>query len=303
MNKRINAIVQMYQECSACLDRNAAKIAGYQPLEDAKTSLDVRISVVQQVVLDRVRNIKGYTMDKLAKRKTMAELADVMRTKVQSVMLSHNDVVGYKAANFPYSEIFKASALKATASAQIVLEMANDVSAADKALFQITPADLSGLSTAISNFKIASTLRRSSLVGKQTSGDVLDDLIKSTSTFIYLTLSSLMGHYKLSDAAFYMEWVHAKTIIDPASHHAQITGQVTDAITEQPLQMVKVVATSGDRVYEDMTDSEGNYKIPVNPEVWDVYFELPTYDPKEVPMVVVDSGERQKVNMKLERTG
>lgn len=69
--------------------------------------------------------------------------------------------------------------------------------------------------------------------------------------------------------------------VNPSAHHSQILGQVLDATTEQPLQMVKVKATSGDRVYEDMTDSEGTYKLPVNPEIWDVRFATREKNPKQ----------------------
>ena len=303
MNSRIIAIVQMYDECSACMARNAPTIAGYQPLIDAASTLHSRIAVIQQTMTAREQNIKGYTEDKLAKRKLLAALTDVMRSKVQSVMLAHADMVGYKAAHFTYSDIYRVSALKAIASAEIVNAMANAVSAGDKTLYGITVTDLRDYETAIYNFKYANTNRRSSLVIKQTSGDVLEDLIKGTSTFVYTTMNALMGTFKVSSPEFYTDWVHSKTIIEPAQHHAQITGQVTDAMTEQPLQMVKVKATSGERVYEDMTDSEGKYKIPVNPEVWDVRFELPTYQPRDVTQVIVDSGERQKLNAKLVKSG
>ncbi len=72
-----------------------------------------------------------------------------------------------------------------------------------------------------------------------------------------------------------------------------------DSESNVPLQMVKVMASNGTKIYEDMTDSEGKYKIPVNPEVWNVTFELPTYITEDKSNIIVDSGEREILNVSL----
>ena len=103
----------------------------------------------------------------------------------------------------------------------------------------------------------------------------------------------------VENTSFFNEWNIAQKIINPFVHHAMITGEILDATTQQPLQMVKVVATDGTHTYEDMTDSKGKYKIPVNPEVWSLTYELGSYQKQEKTHIIVDSGEQQKINIKL----
>ena len=91
----------------------------------------------------------------------------------------------------------------------------------------------------------------------------------------------------------------AQGIVDPSQNHAMIIGVVTDETTGQPLRKVNVRATAGDKVFEDMTDIKGKYKLPVNPEMWDVTFELPSFVKTDKPQIAVDPAERQILNVSL----
>src|SRR5438270_104458 len=135
MNNRIRVLIESFNECSACMSRNAAKVGTYTPLKQAVTTLDARIAVIQQTVLEHEKNIKGIAEQKKEGRRNMAALTDVMRMKVQSAALSHNDKAAYKNANFTFSDLYRAPALKAIANAGIVYQLANGLSAADKTTF------------------------------------------------------------------------------------------------------------------------------------------------------------------------
>ena len=50
---------------------------------------------------------------------------------------------------------------------------------------------------------------------------------------------------------------------------------------------------------KDMTDDKGKYKLPVNPEVWEVAFELPSYIGTNKTHIIVDAAERQVLNVSL----
>ncbi len=302
MDKRTNTIVQMYYECSACMNRNAASYSGYQPLQQAVTTLESRIAIINQTIINREQYTKGITFEKKEKKKQMAQYADAMRMKVQAIALSHNDQAAYKNANYTFSIIYRSPVTSAIAFAQNILRLAENTTPEDRIMFHISDRDIDDLRSVINKFNVVSTARRSSVVIKQTTGDVLQDLIRETSNFIRATMSALMGNYKITNTRFYMEWEHAKRIINSAQHHAQITGEVYDAVTQQPLQLVKVIATDGIRTFEDMTDGQGIYKIPVNPEIWSLTFELPSYQKQQLPNILVDSGEKQKVNISLSKS-
>ena len=162
-----------------------------------------------------------------------------------------------------------------------------------------TPTTQKLLQSAIENFKQANVSRRYSQLLKQNAGKDLEAMIKSTSKYIRTTMNSMMGNYEVSDPSFFNEWMLSQRIMNPVHYQTQITGIVVDSESNVPLQMVKVMASNGTKIYEDMTDSEGKYKIPVNPEVWNVTFELPTYITEDKSNIIVDSGEREILNVSL----
>ena len=299
MNRRKIAILDMQIEVSQCLHTNALKYKNYKPLEDALLNLDQRIAAIKlkQKALEEIT--KAYAIDKKKKRLQLALLTDAVRKKVQAVMLSHKNDFLYAQANITRSDITAAAATKAVARAGVIYDLASAVSQPDKTLFNILQPELDLLQQSIIQFDTAHTARRNSAVEKQTSGSSIDKMIKDASVFIRTTIHALMGNYLVTNEEFFNEMAVAQRIINPASKHAQITGKVVDAVTEQPLQRVRVKATNGATVYEDMTDKNGIYKIPVNPEVWNITFELNSYNHKDFSNIIVDSGERQRVNTAL----
>ena len=301
MNKRNKSLVEMHRECNACLNRNGAKFVGNQPLKDAMLALQTKMGVEQQMVTDREKDIKGYTQDKKVKLNVMANLTDVMRAKIKSVYESHNDVVNYVNCNFTHSAITHGSSLNAIAYCQIVHDLAVNVSSTDKTKFMIGANEVDALQSAISVYSAASVSRRGSAVMKQTSGDVLEDLIRSTSEFIRKTITNLIAAYKLNDPALCAEWDHAKTIMNSSAKHGQIAGEVKDAVTQQPLRMVKVVVTNGTDIYEEITNKDGKFKVPVSPELWDISFELPSYTKYIIDDLPVEGGVRQEVLISLKK--
>ncbi len=299
MEKRNLALIQMQIECMNCLDRNHILFAGFDPLESALIELHNLIAEIKlkQQWLDQ--DIKAYTIDKKNRLYTMADAVTAMRKKVQAVALSKNDIVSFDKINFSRTRIIQSAGLTSVSRAKNVYDMAFTLSPEDRNKFHINNENLQDLQSAIKKYEIACLNRSGTNILHKNARIDFAAKIKFTSNFIRTTINSLMGNYQFTTPSFYNEWLLSQRIINPSQHHAQITGTVTDQSSLQPLQMVKVKAISGNRIYEDMTDSEGKYKLPVNPEVWNVTFELPTYAKEDKTNIIVDSGEKEILNVSL----
>ena len=181
--------------------------------------------------------------------------------------------------------------------------MADALSAQDKTAFMITVQNLAQLDQAIQACKKFNSHVRSGIVLRQNADNNLREAIKQTAKFIHNTLDSLMGHYRTENFSFFNEWILSRTKINPGVSHSQITGSVLDATNNNtPLEGVRVTASNGLKVYEDMTDKKGFYKIPVSPELYNITFELNSYTPVIKNDILVDAGEREKVDIKLNHT-
>ena len=299
MKRLIVTIMQMHEQALACLKRNTAKFATNQPVLDAINELEMRIG--QEAALQRAitKRTKGYASSKKTGRKTMAEMSDAMRRRVQAAAMGNNDTVAFGNANITYSEVAYGATLKGIANAQIIHDLANAVSAPDKATYQILAGDLTGLQDQINLVSALNTGRRSSVVTKKTSGELMVNAVTETSKYVHDTIDSLMGNYRVKDGDMYKEYLNARIIVSPAGRHAEITGTVVQASTNTPIPNVKVTATNGVQVFEDMTDTKGRFKMPVSPELYNVKFEIATYTPAQVDDILVDAAMHEQVDVKL----
>ncbi len=299
MKKIFISLMQLHTEVAAFLTRNSAKFAGNVPVIDATASLQARIAVEQAQARETTKIIKGYAGSKKTARIKMAGLCDAMRKRVQSWAIANNDTVVFQNAGVTYSEVAYGAVLTGITRAQNIHDLANAMPVADNATYMVTTSDLTQFQAQIDLVTTLNTQRRSSVVLRQTAGELLTATIKDTSKFIHDTLDSLMGNYRVKDMPLYTEYINCRSVIDSASRHASISGTVKIEGTNTPLPRVKVIASNGIKIFEDFTDIKGNYKMPVSPELYNITFEILSYVPKSVSDVLVDSAERQQVNVTL----
>ncbi len=300
MKKDIISVAQMCFEVQYYFETNQPKVDAFDPLAAANQDLIIHNNEIRNRQNQVQQVITGFASDKKQLRLQLANHCDVMRKKYQAWCTYNGDNTMFKNANITKSSVKYGSAIKALSRAQNIYNLANGLNAGDKTTYNIAPY-LPSFQAAIAAFGVACNATRNAVVTRKTANTMLVSAIKSTIQFIRANLDPLMGNFELTDLDFYIGYTNARKIIHSSSHHSQIKGIVTDAVTNQPLQRVKVTATNGTVIFEEMTNSNGQYKIPVNPELYDVKFELPSYSPTDV-QVVVDSGETQKVNVSLQHT-
>lgn len=282
------------------LEANLAKFNTYAPMAIAYDELLIANDNIRTWQNQAQMAIKGYTYSKKQMRLALANQCDSMRKKLQACCTANGNSQMFKDANVTKSQIKYGAVLVSVSKAQNIYNMANGLTVADKGEYNITNS-LPDLAAAISALTDANNAKRNSIVSRQTALQMLSDAVKTTMVLVRTSIDPLMGNFQITDPEFYAGYINARTIINSASHHAQIKGTVTDSTTSQPLQRVKVTASNGTATYEEMTNSKGEYKIPVSPELYDVKFELPSFTPTDV-QVVVDAGETQKISVSLHQT-
>ncbi len=296
MKKKIITVAQMSLELQFFFAANQAKVNTFTPLQDATVDLISRNDYIRTLQNQVQQGIKGFAFSKKLLRSVLANQCEPMRKKIQACASANGNSQLFKDAQIPKSAIMYGRSLVSLANAQNIYDMANGLSAPDKTTYNITPS-LPLLSAAISAFESACTARRNAVVSRQTVNEILLAAVKDNMLFIRNTLDPLMGNF-YADHEFFIGYNNARILIDSPSHHAQIKGTVTDSVTNLPLQRVKVTASNGTKIFEDITDLKGIYKIPVSPELYDVKFELPSFTTENI-QAVVDSGETQKISVSL----
>ena len=303
MNKREISLIALHLELSNCLTRNAVIVAANPALQDAQTTLNARIILEQELEKELEKIITGAAAAKQEARLLMASYSDAMRRRVQSAYALHNDTQGFDNANITYSAVAYGNYATCISRAANVFDMAQGLSAADKTAFMVTVPNLTQLEDSIQNCRLLISGVRSVIVLRQNVDNNLKQTLKGTAKFIHQSLDSLIGNYRVTNPSFYNEYLISRFIVNPRASHAQITGTVLDATNNNaPLHGVKVTASNGLKVYEDMTDKLGFYKIPVSPELYNISFDLKSYNPATKSDILVDAGEREKVDIQLNKT-
>ena len=300
MKKVMSVLFYMQLQVLAYLLKNNVKFAGNVPLLAALTELETRTSDAKKFQQAKVKGTKGFADAKSIARKKLAKMTDAMRRRVQSSCKGKNDDAGFVNANITYSKIAYGDLLTSLALAQNVHDLASGMNAGDKTKYMVTGGDLTAMQDQINQVQGLNTDRRGATVDRQTAGEMQTDALKGNTKFIHETMDSLMGNY-MNDKELYAGYLNSRSIINAPGRHAEITGKVVMAGTGIALPGVKVKASNGVKTFEDMTDTKGNYKMPVGPELYNLTFELPAYAQGHVNDVLVDASQKQVVNTILNK--
>lgn len=303
MSRYLKAIRQMMEGLLNFLDLNSAVYATYDPMKDSVEELRSETALIDAAELTQQINLKGYAKVKRSRRKNMALKGDAMRRKLQGAFSDKGDGVMYDEMNIPFSKMMYGDGKTGKLRAQHIYDTANGMTAGDKTTYQITDAELSAFLKSINEFGAMMTAPRSAIADRKVITASIPGLVKDAMATVETKLDKFIGNY--AGSAFYAQYFSQRVVVDPSYRITTIEADVKGADNMALYGVVmKATAKKSGKVYEDMTNTNGNLKKPeISPEVYDIEFSLPNsqYEKLFIPDVDIQAGEHQKFMVVLPR--
>jgi hypothetical protein len=301
MNRSLKAIRLMIEGLLNFLDKNSGIYTTYDPMKDAVEEMRDESVLIDQAEMTQEINLKGYAKVKRSRRKTMSLLGDAMRRKIQGAASVKEDGVLYEEMNIPFSKMMYGDGQAAKLNAQHIYDVANGMSAPDKITYQITVPQLADFLNSINGFGAILTAPRSAINNRSAVTESIPSLVRDAMKTVETKLDKFIGNY--AGTPFYAQYFSHRIIVDPSYRITTIEAEVKGD-DNAALYGVKMKATGkkSGKVYEDMTNTDGNLKKPeISPEVYDIEFELPgsIYEKLFIPDVDIHAGEHQKFTVVL----
>jgi hypothetical protein len=301
MTRYFKTLRMMIEGLLSFLSSNSGMYNTYQPMVDSVTDLTTDAGKIDAAEMAQQINISGYTTVKRNKRKAMALKGNAIRKKVQGAASVKKDDVLYKKMSITFSKMMYGNSNTSKLLAQSIYETANGMSAADKTLYHISDAELAAFLLSINEYSAVLAAPRSAISQRKSVTESIPTLFTNAMETIETRMDKFVANYV--DLPFYSEYFAHRVIVDPSYSITTIEADVKgpDNIGLYGVVMKATGKTSG-KVYEDMTNVDGNLKKPeISPEVYDIEFELPDSDFQKlvIPNVDIHPGEHQKFSVVL----
>ncbi|HKR04594.1 MAG TPA: carboxypeptidase-like regulatory domain-containing protein [Bacteroidia bacterium] len=299
MNKRQNAKLNMYLGVQLFVEGKNAIWSFLLSFVAAFTSFKAKVVDLVAAVKEQEEIIKGYVLDKRNKRIAMCELANKVRSGVQAYATDQNNMVLYEKVNYATSKLMEKSSNLSRTRCQIIHDEANTIigSLAD---YGLVPADLTALQTAIDDFATLISNPKDHIAARKMNTEKILKLISDIDSILRKKMDKLMENFKLSAPDFYAQYFNNRKIFDSKTNFTEIRATIINKTTGLKLEGVKMIVDGTDHDYEFISNTNGVADAKqIHPEIYDLKFELPGFEPQTISNIDVSPGEKELIVVEL----
>jgi len=238
-------------------------------------------------------SLNVYKENKEEKKRQMADESLVMRGKVSSLAATEGNTLLLGKMKISYTKLFYAKDTTAIGYAEIIYDSAVALTPAQKTAAGISDDDITALREKIDVFKeLPSPIEMRAI--KKANTAKLNVLFKEANLILKNSLTGLMFQFKVSNPDFFNQYMNGKSILERHRHTTVILNAVGENGAD--LDKVEVIISSGDQVFEDMTDSQGIVKQQISPEVdYSALLKLDEYEDQQLEDINLNRGQHQKL--------
>ncbi len=303
MNSNQENKMNMYESVTKVLDQYKTTWNTYAPIADEHSQLLSKLQIIRQYRLTQERDTIGITIDTHVLGTNLINAA----LKVIAALVAHaslnNDNELKQAVNFTKSQLLTCRDNILVDRVNLVYNTALPLTS-DLALWNITPVDISTLSSLNSQYESAIPSKRAAVSGSKTATLNISTTFREIDTLLKHKLDSYLLIFQTNNPDFYNTYKAARMIIDLGIRHeggktGKITGSVIHFTTEEPISGALVTliekgltfTTSSDGRFNFTIDTEGNYTLKAEKQGFITYTE---------DAITVAPGDQVNVEIELE---
>lgn len=287
----------MFVATSEVLTSNESQFASYAALLASYNVLTVRVQKLLKLKQEQEMNRKGFATAKKQKRFAMAAAAMIVRGKVAAYAYAIGDLALFSEMKITQSKIKFNKSTSALTLSQAIYDAAVTVPAADKTAYDITPAMLTALQTAIADYTAVMVSPRVVEAERKSQTAAISSSVVYITSILKNEIDGLMQAY--DGSTFYSNYKNARRVVEEATLQARVIGTVT-AENGAAVEGAKVIMTDGLHTFEDITDENGHYRLRnLNPELYMFKVSKPGFTEYSIPDVDIYAGEHEKMDVKI----
>jgi hypothetical protein len=243
--------------------------------------------------------INGYAQEKRNKRTAMALDADRIKNAVQAYASDNEMDVLFMSVNLPLSSLMEGRSLRSKNKCQMIHNKALAV-VGQLGPYGVVAGDLTGLQLKISAYNaICSSPKH--VKGQR---KVLNSGIRKECKAIDKLLKSRMDKAAKSLINTAPEWVEnylaERRVYDPKTTHTEIIAEFKNKATGTVVEGVLLKAKgSKGAEFEIYSAENGVADKQINPEIYNLTWEIPGFESGEMKQVKVSPGEKEKLVIEL----
>jgi hypothetical protein len=308
MNGYQENVLSMLKAFIALCEKYIAIIMGIPALHDAYTRLKTTVTNIENTVQNQIKITSGIAADKQAIREKLALTGSTIAQALMSVGASTNNLELRDSMQYTEYGINKLRD-------ELVKEVCNTILlTANTYPGELSARGIDGLMIAefqnlITKWNDKAEQPTVAIASRAAYTQQLKELFSEASYILREEIDRNMHVLKINHREFYLSARNARNIINLGRHRkvnvesddaAYITGIITDEITGEPLEDVKVsVKESG---FVTFTDPDGQYEIDkVNLGECTIVIEYEGYVMKTLPKLNIESGDEVEEDILLRK--
>lgn len=258
--------------------------------------LSAKNSAITSIATRQAMNIKGYTANKNAMKKNLAEFGNSLAGIVFAYADEKGDNILKGSMRFTLSSLQKAKDDDLISNCRNIYTAAN-ANLVDLAVYGITPLMLTDFNSAIDDFEGLVPQPRTKRSEKKTDTANLNAAVSDAKKFLKNRMDKLVVVFNAGNEDFVKNYFNARIIIDPKTDKTRIGFFVTDAdgnaIAGAEVKIVELGITG-------FTNKKGFLKIvAIQHGTYTVQCKADGYTDAEITEVLVKQGQNTKVEITL----
>ena len=258
MNTKQEAKLNMYRATEKHCDDNAAIIALTPAFQTAFNNFKAKIAAITTTTQQKDVALTGITVDKSSSKQTLAQIAVEIAGIVYAFASTTANNTLKQEVNFSLTTLLKTKADQLAPRCQNIHDKAS-ANLAALADYGITPALLTNLQTAITNYAAEAPKPRTATSQRMTMNANLRNLFKEADAILRDQMDKLVVTFKTANPDFVQTYESNRIIIDPATTTTQLKGTVTNKADGSPIKGATITVVELSKTAK--TDSFGKYLI------------------------------------------
>jgi len=299
MNKNQNARLQAWILLRILCNANNLIWQLLTPFVTAFGLFSDRLNTLIANAAEQEEILSGYASQKQQAKFAMVKLANSIRSKIQAYASTIDDDVLYDKVNYATGKLMTMSAPNSMAACKVILKMALENETAIKP-FGVLPADLVMLQDKINSFTQVMVLPRQAIAHLKGLTARIKQDVTYIENIISKRLSKMMVNFQETAPIFYTDFFNCKRPIYGPTSHTEFDIITKSKINGDAINGVSVTAIGSTQTYTGKTQGEGQLDLKrISPEIYDLIFEIPGYEPIQLSDQKVSPGQHVKIIVEL----
>lgn len=248
----------MYRATEKHCEDNAGIIGKTPAFQTVFNNFKAKIADITHTTQQKDVALTGIAVDKSSSKQTLAQIATEIAGIVYAFASATANNTLKQEVNFSYTALLRTKDDQLAPRCQNIHDKAS-ANLAALADYGITPALLTDLQTAISNYSAEAPKPRTAASQRKTMTANLSNLIKEADAVLRDQMDKLVVTFKAANPDFVKTYESTRIIIDPATTTTQLKGTVTNKADGSPVKGATITVVELSKTAK--TDSFGKYLI------------------------------------------